>query len=315
MGVRETEIEVLKRRSINRQRKERGGGGGEEGEEGGSVFSIGSEKDYNEEDDHILYYIILYIYTMDAQLRVRSQMEELRHCLKDLNEWSQDMNTVSPTAEENELGGTGTSTVPIRGKVDLQFTEKQKEERKKSNSTSHGSATDSKAKHTYDNYRDKWDNFDVERALAEVDDQKVANNISTEKGELKEIEHNDSEHVPMLHPSLAQSGVTADNLATNMKISRRPEPKRMDGNEVSVSLRSEGNNAYSKGDYQRALDLYQAAADAASSSSSINDEINENLKSAYSNMAMAYLKVHDWQKAESTSTRYAKMELPFCCSD
>ena len=247
---------------------------------------------------------------MDAQLKVRSQMEELRYCLKDLSDWSRDMKETSANAASKEKRiNTVDGVPPIRGKVELNFTDSvQGHLQDDKSASSISSQRCSQARHTYDYYRDKWDKFDIDKALAEVDEDSPTARAADEDAHSRERQQNEQvEKSPMLHPSLMYSSVPAHDLSSKVNITRTSEPERMDGNDLSVSLRSEGNNAYAKGEYMRAVDLYHAAAEAANSAP-VNDKSRElNLMCAYSNMAMAHLKVHDWQSAEECSSRYRKL--------
>lgn len=250
---------------------------------------------------------------MDAQLKVRSQMEELRYCLKDLSDWSKEMKETSEKAARKDRRKDTPEcpdvAPPVRGKVDLNFMDNEQRHLQDDKSASSSiSKKRSQAKHTYDYYRDKWDKFDIDRALAEVDEDNPTASVMDENvhsSKNRQIEQ--AGKSPMLHPSLMYSSVPADGLSSTVAVTRSSQPEQMDGNDLSVSLRSEGNNAYAKGEYMRAVDLYHAAAEAATSTPSNAKNREVNLVCAFSNMAMAHLKVHDWKSAEECSSRYQKL--------
>lgn len=259
---------------------------------------------------------------------------DLSEYLKDLNDWSggdkqdgerrrkrlvererqehQRTTGTTPSASGTVPATTSNAFPSVRGKVDLNFRSKQAVSNPNMPKRGGGAGADAGAgglaTHTYDNYKAKWDNFDVDKALAEVD---------KEDGEKGGQQQQGAEGNPMLHPLLQHAKESGRAMADAVSIDagelvRGEPPEAMNRCEHSSSLRAEGNNAFEGGEYDRAVDLYRASIDAlgerapvhGDGDSDADDELSNNRKMAYNNMAMAYLKLHRWASAEECAGRF-----------
>ncbi|GAB4817178.1 hypothetical protein N2152v2_004224 [Parachlorella kessleri] len=113
---------------------------------------------------------------LQAQLSVRRQAEELNDYMKDLFGWQKELKQ-----KEKSLKRTaGAELPPVRGKAQP-LAAGPATSPAGTGQASHASTTEPvagaprhPAAHTYDNYRSKWDTFDVDAALAGSDVEEVA---------------------------------------------------------------------------------------------------------------------------------------------
>ena len=155
--------------------------------------------------------------------------------------------------------------------------------------------------HVYDKGYKKWEKFDVESALKEVDDDR--NNIHSNTGSIiddgrstlkEETRANKYESPAAAHRArkakqaadkLAASKINKDT-AKSSKISRQNQVKQPQLSREEIE-RLDGNKLYKKGDFNGAIKCYTRCIG-----------LNPENYIAYSNRAMAYLKAKNFACAE-----------------
>ena len=277
---------------------------------------------------------------MEAQMRARQSMQDLSDAMRDISEWSVEHKRTSSRKKERVLRNKTSSAQQksqkelkekeeerkpaVRGRVSLGLQQAaaarprqggggEDEDEKKG--VQKQAEAGSKAKHTYNNYRERWEKFDYTKALAEAEEEGTATaaavGAETASSSSSMNDAVGAAAAPQLHPLLAHAEDASKFAYDAATVVRGPEPTTMSGDETSIALRSEGNNAYGSGEYARAVDLYQASIDALDAAHGYSERARENVKSAYSNMAMAYIKMHSWERAEECAGRYVEIERSF----
>lgn len=121
---------------------------------------------------------------MEAQLRIREEAREQQDVLADLLRWQSQAtkrSTGSSSGATRPAGpavpGTQPGLAPLRGQRHRDIRKRPaaaaphilRESANSAAQTNEGTA----AKHTYDYFKDKWDNFDYDAAMADDDDENV----------------------------------------------------------------------------------------------------------------------------------------------
>lgn len=134
------------------------------------------------------------------------------------------------------------------------------------------------ASHVYDKGYKKWENFDVDAALQEVDaDNKEIPNESTATSRKPEFDS---------PAAAARARRAAEKAAGKRVTAAKPAPAVPQVSREELE-RQDGNALYSKGDFNGAIKCYTRCIG-----------LNPENHIAYSNRAMAYLKAKNFSKAE-----------------
>ena len=203
--------------------------------------------------------------TMEAQMNIRRNAMEMQEYLSDLKVWEDSVKKKDKELKKGRLpggpgGGSGGAPAP-RGKAagsaiaappeHLQAPASQmhpdprmrtsakpssaakKKKKKPKGQQQQQQGPDSAAAHTYENYRSKWEKFDVDAALAEADGE--------EDGDEEEEEEEEDPVAQEVLPPIRK-------------------PLDADG------WRSKGNEWFKMGDFRQAKDCYSSSIEAAANS-------------------------------------------------
>ncbi|KAL2641766.1 hypothetical protein R1flu_009353 [Riccia fluitans] len=259
---------------------------------------------------------------MDVQMQIRENTLELHEFLKDLKGWE---NTVKEKEKKlkNQPSPNGSHVTPAprsntsttlesetkgsqpkaKDKIAASTVTASKRKEKSQGTPSKPGVT--AASHTYDYFRDKWDKFDVDSALKEVDEGSDEEDEKTRKAGDK--------LVPPVRGSEAKRGKTKEKHSseeTSAKIEAM-EPGKLFGrglgtmgrvsayDEAMPTATSEkelGNDYFKEGKYVKAIDCYSRSI--ALQPTAI----------AYANRAMAALKLKKFQEAEEDCTEAISLD-------
>eukprot|EP00968_Pinguiococcus_pyrenoidosus_P008082 scaffold570_cov234-Pinguiococcus_pyrenoidosus.AAC.1 len=196
-----------------------------------------------------------------AQLSIRENAESMRDALSELSSWETSMK-----AKEQARRPRAAQAAPAPPRVRAGggvVTAKAA-----------SSKRESAASHTYDVGYQKWDNFDVDKALQAAD-------------------------VSEAPPSAPQAARSTWSPADLVSRSAEPAPAapvprprpRKDRGDAAEEQRQEGNSLYGEGDFSGAIKCYTRAI-----------ALNGNGVLAFSNRCQAFLKLKEWRRAESDAT-------------
>jgi len=145
------------------------------------------------------------------------------------------------------------------------------------------------AGHTYDYFKDKWDKFDVDKALQEADESSEYSYETEEEDEvIEEIEN------PGLPPVRSRSQPPPPPAAEETK----SRIQKVNSDLTPTQWKDKGNEYFRTSQYQRAVECYTGSIDA------------EATAVAYANRAMALLKLGEFDKAVEDSAEALKID-PF----
>jgi len=238
--------------------------------------------------------------TMKVQAQIRANATEISSYLEDMQKWEKNIKQTDKkiTAKKGIRGkslpiraGVGTvSTVSTPGSVSPAASKPPvasegvtETDRKEGEEEGKGGSA---AKHTYDVGYKKWENIDVDALLEEQDsaeEQEAAEKEKEQRGEDQEQEE-----------ALLTPASMADRAAKNIKHVTAPVPKArglFNNVDAETAERERGNGEFKKGNFSAAAKSYTRCL---------------GLKSrnyvAFSNRAMAYLKMKEFVKAEADSS-------------
>ncbi|XP_024364769.1 uncharacterized protein [Physcomitrium patens] len=234
----------------------------------------------------------------EVQKQIRDNSTELQDFLHDLTQWEHVVKE-----KEKKLVDSGSKIIPsVRGQ--------------KQSSLDEGSVNydaDKKiprkaASHTYDYFRDKWDKFDVDAALAEVDEEpqpkksslkKVAGLNKTKPSNAKaKVE----EKPPKSNLSVSESSIytpsrgssraslgTLETLSSSYGLEDQPVPDAMSEKDL-------GNEYFKERKYVKAIECYSRSI------------ALEPTAVTFANRAMAFLKIRRYADAEADCTEAISLD-------
>ena len=239
--------------------------------------------------------------SLRTQHKIKNDAEELTAYLKDMGSWenavrkkdraiskksgaskgSSSLRTVPPVRASGgtvPLGATATllatpvaAAPPATGKVAA----------KKNGTTA--------AAHTYDRGYKKWEDFDADAALDDVD---VPGAVAASAGGNDSGEDDAGEDVPVRvarTPAQLALGVPgAAPSAERAAAVPRPKPALLSASEREAAERERGNAHFKAGEFSKAAKCYTACLG-----------ISNRSAAAFSNRAMCMLKLKEWKKAET----------------
>ena len=134
---------------------------------------------------------------MEAQLRIRQEAREKQDVLADLLRWQPEAPTrsTSSTAKSTRPAGPAVpgkqaGLAPLRGQRGGASSKSPAAPHfRESVSSATKAQSGTAAKHTYDYFKDKWDKFDYDAALADNDDENVTIKHATAQKEAAEMQH------------------------------------------------------------------------------------------------------------------------------
>eukprot|EP00854_Cymbomonas_tetramitiformis_P005126 gene5126-6235_t len=240
--------------------------------------------------------------TMDIQMQIRENSMEMSSYLSDLNDWSSEIKHKDDALKKGKLPASqvpapASAPPPVRGRVAQKIPEtskpaskpvserkqKKREEARKLQEARKDEAN--KAGHTYDYFKDKWDKFDIDKALEEVDEESSEDDEPTKPSGA-------AQKGAVAVPFLDRMAVGSELLGTPLRpgdIGRPAEqeaPKSNNDAAFAEKEKDKGNECYKKADYGGAMDCY-------SKSISLQPTCV-----AYANRAMAEIKLGKFQEAE-----------------
>ncbi|KAG0621344.1 hypothetical protein M758_3G012800 [Ceratodon purpureus] len=230
--------------------------------------------------------------SIEVQRQIKENSTELQDFLHDLTAWE---HTVKE--KEKKLVGSANKTIPsVRGQKQSSLDK----EDGVSNDAEKNVSKKAAAAHTYDYFRDKWDKFDVDAALAEVDEEpqkpspkKVARTSKTKapaaKVKVEEKPPNSTASLPASNTYGATRGSSSGSLASFEKLTSSygledgPVPDAMSEKDL-------GNEYFKEGKYVKAIECYSRSI------------ALQPTAVAFANRAMALLKIRRYADAEVDCT-------------
>ena len=202
--------------------------------------------------------------------------------MADLLGWQKEMKQKEAAAKAARAGGNndGGTLPPVRGSgtpVGPQAETRQQHRKKQSETAASGCGDTQKhpAAHTYDNYCQRWERFDVDAALAEVE-QDEADTTSSSRNSAPTTASGSSGGNNLLMPTAQRNTRTAS-----------AAPSQQQAPASAETWRERGNEHFRVGNYESALDCYTSAAVA-----------DPRCHLALANRAMALLRLRRWAEAE-----------------
>eukprot|EP00936_MAST-01D_sp_MAST-1D-sp1_P001332 g1332.t1 len=256
---------------------------------------------------------------MAVQARIRRDAMEQNDFLTDMGKWEKDIKKTDRTLTRRaqRLGGGappvrssgGAVSVRSMGKKIVSKTKSKTKVKSKTRNepktapvqaavdTQQQGKLKAKSAHVYDKGYKKWESFDVDKALEDIDNDAEGTGACTNGdnedggGEEEEVEEEDEEEEVSLHPAL---------LRAPAKVVDRLKSRRGDGRPVARTIpaaasaterekleREAGNSCFRDGNFHEAAKHYTRVI-----------SINPANVLALSNRAMAYLKLKEHSKAE-----------------
>lgn len=152
-----------------------------------------------------------------------------------------------------------------------------------------GKDESSAASHTYDKGYKKWETFDIDSALKDIDQDKPQDKSVPQVEEIEDEESDGSEAGEVLTPAtmVTQAIKRGANVKQRQPRERRQLRSAFDGRTREQIEKDNGNDYYRKGDFGEAIKCYTRCVG-----------MNPRNYVAYSNRAMTYIKQKQWDKAE-----------------
>lgn len=235
---------------------------------------------------------------MKVQAQIRANATEISSYLEDMQKWEKNIKQTDKkiTAKKGIRGkslpiraGVGTVSTVSTPEIESPVASKQPVASKGGSETDRKDGEEegkggSAAKHTYDVGYKKWENIDVDALLKEQDSAD-----EQERGAAEKEKQEQEQEEALLTPASM-----ADRAAKNVKNVTAPVPKArglFNNVDAETAERERGNGEFKKGNFSAAAKSYTRCL---------------GLKSknyvAFSNRAMAYLKMKEFVKAEADSS-------------
>lgn len=246
----------------------------------------------------------------DAQKQIRENTLELQEYLKDLKQWETRVKEKDKNLKSQSQDNVS-NLPPVRGRGEvvrrhevshtqstnggIEVSQKRHMETKTGRSVEDKSRPITAAKHTYDHVHDKWDKFDVDAALKEVDEEglSVSTNFQEEKKKKKvqvaskPVDHSGGPAF-MSAPQASQKPTAKPGISTGFSSVFKSQLS-----DVFVDATSEkemGNKFFKEKKFVQAIECYSRSVALQPSAVS------------YANRAMAYIKIRRFKEAESDCT-------------
>lgn len=234
----------------------------------------------------------------DTQKQIRENTLELQEFLKDLKQWETRVKEKDKNLKSDSQDDVS-NFPPVRGrshsKGAVEVSHKGQGETKTRNSAEGKSRTVTAAKHTYDHFQDKWDKFDVEAALKEVEEEglSASTNVREEKKKKKVQMASEpvGQSVGLDFMSAPQS--TKVSAATSGNSNGFPSISKSQSSDPFVGAASEkemGNKFFREKKFVQAIECYSRSIALQPSAVS------------YANRAMACIKIRRFKEAETDCT-------------
>lgn len=269
---------------------------------------------------------------MEAQLRIRQEAREKQDVLADLLRWQPEAPTrsTSSTAKPTRPAGPAVpgkqaGLAPLRGQRGGASSKSPAASHiRESVSSATKAQSGTAAKHTYDYFKDKWDKFDYDAALADDDDENVTIKHATAQKEAAEMQHQmkhsrygtltartpclkaDACQALSVMPSAVcefgdQSTTSVRCRTRNTPVSSKQKQQPLAPSEASDAelWKDRGNKAFTKGAYADAKKSYTQSI------------ALEPTCLAYANRAMAELKLKDFTAAEADCTEAIQLDASY----
>lgn len=210
--------------------------------------------------------------------------QELSAYLKELSTWTTEVKAADDellkgggSATHGDGAGAPATTPAPRGRVvgaitdDADVKRSCKKARRKADGHNKRASAGHRAGHTYDYYKDKWDRFDVDKALEEADQDHEEEDDDEDEEAGRHVARDSEE--PVAEPIVA-----------------------LDPKKEAERFKVEGNNLFKAGDFGTAVSHYSASI----------RELPTAV--AYANRAMAYLKLGRDADAEADCTEALRLD-------
>ncbi|XP_057813142.2 uncharacterized protein LOC131027166 isoform X1 [Cryptomeria japonica] len=230
---------------------------------------------------------------VNFQTQIRDNTLELREFLNDLQNWEQSIKERDKNLKSQAHEQEKPNLPPVRGRVQKTSQSRRVQDSSQSPSSSvlgmnkrkdesHKDGNIGKstaASHTYDNFHNKWEKFDVDAALREVDESEEWS--SPRKASAKEVRtpSKSAEIGNLLKKKFGdQSSGTINRLAGAFT--------RSDPTTDAISEKEQGNEYFKAKKYAQAIDCYSRSI------------VLYPTAVAFANRAMAYIKIKRFEEAE-----------------
>ncbi|GAQ89022.1 hypothetical protein KFL_004800070 [Klebsormidium nitens] len=237
------------------------------------------------------------------QAQIRENSMELQDYLRELRDWEVKAKAKDQMLRDGGAAAPPSEVPPIRGQpVKRPESGQQKAMSEATDSRKHDENPKkgkNAASHTYDYFRDKWDKFDVDKALAEAEDESPRAIKPAEAPPAKPPSNTPSVQSPAAIPAPKTAKPTSSSKFAfpNGDGSSRPAPQKASADEWTpnkapdaTSEKEEGNRLFKAGRFWEAFECYSRSL--ALSPTSV----------AHANRAMAALKLEMFREAETDCT-------------
>ncbi|KAH7365015.1 hypothetical protein KP509_18G004000 [Ceratopteris richardii] len=228
--------------------------------------------------------------SINTQKQIRDSALELQDFLKDLKQWESKIKEKDKSRKSQTQGVS--DLPPVRGHegskslhaVEHTYGGKAGSEVSEGRKRKDKALHDTAAKHTHDYFRDKWDKFDVEAALKEIDENDVPSSGVLQDDQVKK-------RVQDARKSVNQSHVSDSRFVPQVAERPKAEPVYRNGTPSIVKCQSSvsfvdataekemGNSFFKEKKYVQAIECYSRSIALQPSAVS------------YANRAMAYIKI------------------------
>lgn len=244
---------------------------------------------------------------MQAQASVRRNAEEMNDFLRGMQSWEKQMKVKDKTILQQRKEKR--SMPPVRasgGTVHTQLSTAPRVATPTASSAAKASAPDkptagaSAAAHTYDKGYKRWESFDVDAALDEVDTKDQGS-----EPEEQQVSTQPPPNPSIPPPRTVRKATPATILhqsadggkGTSAATVPRPKAAAETPAEKEKRERDKGNEAFRKGDFQAAIRSYTACIG-----------LSNRSVAAFSNRSMCYIKLKEWRKAVTDATLALKVD-------
>ncbi|KAJ7565472.1 hypothetical protein O6H91_02G062600 [Diphasiastrum complanatum] len=252
----------------------------------------------------------------NVQKNIRDNATELQDFLKDLKDWEKQMKEKDVSLKNQSHSQE--KLPPVRGctlskPVDSVFSKptiepssnlgkesvKSRMEKVTNQSSSGENRLPHAAGHTYDYFKNKWDEFDVDVALKEVDEDAPSASKSKvvtqrEAASLGQVSSNKKPFLPSSRGSVGGQTVVRGQSATLDRVSQAWRTKESPPD--AISEKELGNEFFKEKKYVQAIECYSRSI------------ALQPTAVAYANRAMAFLKIGRFEEAEVDCTEAISLD-------
>lgn len=228
--------------------------------------------------------------SMHSHKQIRDNALEFQDFLNDLQDWEQSMKEKDKNMGSQVCEDEKSNLPPVRVQksnkrpLGSNSGSNQREDKSNEDGRSKKSAA---ASHTHDYFRDKWDKFDVDAALRDVDEREDV--APTRKDSAVKIKHpSKSAHLQNSLPKNIGDGNMSGYLGNSRTVDRLTSVfKANDSAPDAMSEKEQGNEYFKEKKYAEAIDCYSRSI------------VLQPTAVAFANRAMSYIKLRRFAEAES----------------